>query len=212
MLEGLRGGVYVVNLGFRDNNQQDIRTGWEMVERNVGRLSAMILDMLRCAKDRTPRLLPVDLAKVLREVIALHRTRAEEFGIGLECAIPEPLEILGEAKEIHSMLTNLVGNAIDACNADQDEGKRHRVTARLAQAGAMAVIEVEDNGVGMKAELQQVLFHDLVSTKGSGGTGLGLLVSHKVAEEHGGTIAVWTEPGQGARFTVRIPVHIQKGL
>ncbi len=203
VLEGLRGGVYIVNLGFRDNNHEDVRTGWEMVERNVARLSSMILDMLRCAKDRTPRPLPISMTKVVREVIALFAPRAAGFGVALEHEASSDIEVLGEEKELHSLLANLVSNAIDACNADQDEQKTHRVLVRLAREGDEAIVEVEDNGIGMEPDVRQALFHDMVSTKGSSGTGLGLLVAHKIASEHGAKIGVRSEPGKGSLFTAR---------
>ena len=62
-----------------------------------------------------------------------------------------------------------------------------------------------DTGFGMDAETRTKLFTMFFSTKGSNGTGLGLLVSHKVATEHGGTISVTSEPGAGSTFTVTIP-------
>ncbi len=81
VLEGLRGGVYIVNLGMRDNNQKDIKAGWEMVQRNVGRLSTMILDMLYCAKKRSPRQTPVALQAVAKEVVELFAAKAGQFNI-----------------------------------------------------------------------------------------------------------------------------------
>jgi signal transduction histidine kinase len=209
ILEGLRGGVYVVNLGFRDNKQEDIRTGWDMVQRNVGRLSAVILDMLYCARERSPRRLPLSLPKLIQEVAALFASRAAEFRIKLEIQANEPLEILGEPKDIHSLISNLITNAIDACNADQDEQNTHRVTVRAYHDKDDTVIEVEDDGVGMDSATRNALFKGMVSTKGNSGTGLGLLMSQKVATEHGGSIKVASELGKGSVFTVRLPMRQQ---
>jgi len=207
ILEGLRGGIYIVNLGFRDNRQEDLRTGWEMVERNVGRLSAMILDMLYCSRERSPRQLRVSLAAVAREVMGLFAPRAAQHSITLDSTIdPDAGVILGEPKDIHSLLSNLLGNAIDACLSDDSEDKSYHVALRVSRQGSWGVIEVEDNGAGMDAETRSKLFTMYFSTKGAFGTGLGLLVSHKVATEHGGTIAVRSEPGQGSTFTVRLPL------
>jgi PAS domain S-box-containing protein len=209
MLEGLRGGVYVTNLGFRDNNQEDIRTGWAMVERNVGRLSAMIMDMLYCAKDRSPRRLPVLLPALAREVVALFAPRAKDVSVKLEAEIAEKMDtLLGEPRDIHSLICNLISNALDACVTDQNEQKDYRVVLRVFQESSQAVIEVEDNGAGMDQETQDRLFTMFFSTKGTFGTGLGLLVAQKVASEHGGTIAVKSAPGEGSRFTVRLPLEV----
>jgi len=207
ILEGLRGGIYIGNIGFRDNNQEDIRAGWEMVERNVSRLSAMILDMLYCAKDRSPRRLPVSLAAVSREVIGMCAQRAAQHSISIESdlAAGGPT-VLGEPRDIHSLLSNLVGNAIDACLSDQNENKNYRIQVRIFQQGEEAIVEVADNGAGMDAETRGKLFTMFFSTKGTFGTGLGLLVAHKVVSEHGGSIAVQSELGQGSVFTVRLPL------
>lgn len=209
ILDGLRGGVYVVNLGFRDQNQEDIRTGWDMVQRNVGRLSSVIMDMLHCAKDRSPRPSPVSLPAAVHEAVALFAPRAREFHIDLEARIDSPVEILGEPKDIHALVSNLLSNAIEACNADEDDQKVHHVVARVFQDKGAAVIEVEDNGAGMDPATRNALFHEIVSTKGSAGTGLGLVTSQKVATEHGGSIAVQSEPGKGSVFTVRLPARPQ---
>ena len=211
ILEGLRGGIYIANLGFRDNNQQDIRTGWEMVERNVRRLSPMILDMLYCAKERSPRRLPVSLPAVTREVLELYSPRCQQSSIKIEAEVAQDVGmILGEQKDIHALLSNLIGNALDACLSDQDEEKAYCVKVKVFQEAHRAVIQVEDNGAGMDEETRSKLFTRLYSTKGTFGTGLGLLVSHKVATEHGGTISVQSTPGAGSTFTVRFPLATQE--
>jgi len=211
ILEGLRGGIYIGNLGFRDNNIEDIRTGWQMVERNVGRLSGMILDMLYCAKDRSPRHLPISLANVARELTETHPTRAAQHSIALESHLDGNLGIVGEPKDIHSLLSNLLGNAIDACLSGQTEDRAYRIALRLFSQDGHAVIEVEDNGAGMDEETRAKLFTMFFSTKGTFGTGLGLLVAHKVVTEHGGSIAVRSQPGEGSVFTVRLPLAQDSG-
>ena len=208
VLEGLRGGVYIVNLGFRDGNQEDVRTGWSMVERNVKRLSGMVLDMLYCAKERSPRRLPVRVAEVCRESVNLLEPRARECGVRIEADLPDPeVTIFAEPKDIESLVSNLVVNALDACCSDQTPEKAHRVVVRAMRRPGEVVIEVEDNGIGMDEETRGKLFTAFFSTKGAFGTGLGLLVAHKVAAELGGGVSVRSEPGQGATFTVRFPVQ-----
>jgi signal transduction histidine kinase len=206
ILEGLRGGVYIVNLGFRNNNQEDVRTGWEMVERNVGRVSGLIMDMLYCARERSPRRVPVSLPAVVGEVIELFLPRTRSVGIALQARVSEDINTIpAEPKDIHSLISNLVANAIDACCSDQNEQKEHRVVVRVFRDAAGAVIEVEDNGAGIDEETRGKLFTVFFSTKGTFGTGLGLLVSHKVATEHGGSISVKSTAGEGSVFTVRLP-------
>jgi PAS domain S-box-containing protein len=207
ILEGLRGGIYIVNLGFKNDNRRDIDTGWDMVQRNVARLSSVIMDMLYCAKKRAPRHVPVSLPAVLKEVAALFAAKAQQFHIQLGLETEEGIEIPGEPKEIHGLISNLIANAIEACNADQDEQKTHHIQAKVFRQETQAVIEVEDDGPGMDAATRNALFKDMVSTKGSAGTGLGLVMAQKVATEHGGTIMVRSEPGKGSVFTVRLSLR-----
>jgi signal transduction histidine kinase len=146
------------------------------------------------------------LPAVLKEVVGLFSGKAEQFHIQLGLEAEERIDILGEPKEIHGLISNLIANAIEACNADQDEQKTHRIQAKVFRHEAEAVIEIEDDGPGMDAATRNALFKDMVSTKGSTGTGLGLLMSQKVATEHGGTIMVRSEPGKGSVFTVKLPI------
>ncbi|MBM3744736.1 MAG: PAS domain S-box protein [Acidobacteria bacterium] len=207
VLEGLRGGVYVVNLGLRDNSQADIRTGWEMVQRNVERLSAMIMDMLYCAKPRAPRQVPVSLPEVTRAALQLYATRAKDLGVTLEADIDDSVpSVPGEPRDIHSLISNLLGNAVDACCADEDKRKKPRVLVRIGREDQQAVIQVTDNGTGMDEETRGKLFNMFFSTKGAAGTGLGLVVARKVAAEHGGAISVESTPGEGSTFTVKLPL------
>jgi signal transduction histidine kinase len=101
----------------------------------------------------------------------------------------------------------LVSNAIDGCRFDLDETKDgHTITMRceLDDDGA-TVIEVEDDGGGIPEEFSQKVFEDFFSTKGTEGTGVGLLVVQKVAQEHGGNVNFSSAPGKGTKFRITIP-------
>ena len=108
---------------------------------------------------------------------------------------------------IHNLLCNLVANAIDACRFDPASDKGgHRIVLRCSTNGGNAtVFEVEDNGAGIPEDLNTKVFQDFFSSKGTEGTGIGLLVVQKVAEEHGGKVSFESTPGEGTRFTVLIP-------
>jgi signal transduction histidine kinase len=86
--------------------------------------------------------------------------------------------------------------------------KRHRVTIKTTlEEDTHIRFDIEDNGVGMTDEIRSKLFTSFFSTKGVKGTGLGLLVTRKLIEEHNGTVDVSSTPGKGTVFTVRIPMH-----
>jgi signal transduction histidine kinase len=108
-----------------------------------------------------------------------------------------------DPSDIHTCLANLVSNAIDACKASGKE--ECAVSLRVKQEGRSLVFEVEDTGCGMEPEIKEKVFSSFFTTKGLAGTGLGLLVTKKIVREHGGSIEVASEPGEGSRFRLELP-------
>jgi signal transduction histidine kinase len=101
---------------------------------------------------------------------------------------------------------NLMTNAIDACLFVEDTGKRWLVRMKTTREKDNRIrFEVEDNGAGMSKEVRGKLFTSFFSTKGHRGTGLGLMVTRKLIEEHQGTVEVKSQVGKGTTFTVRLP-------
>jgi len=216
ILMGLEGGIFVVNTGMESGDQETTSEGWKMVERNVVRISRTVKDLLFCAKSREPRLedgvLAHDIVADVHELFG-ERLAGEEIEIRVEQADPQCSGTF-DPDGIHSLLCNLVSNAIDACRFDPDEGKReHHITLRCAREGDdTVVLEVEDDGSGIPEELSDRVFQDFFSTKGTEGTGVGLLVVQKIAEEHGGSVSFTTEPGRGTTFRVALPVRPPSGV
>jgi signal transduction histidine kinase len=125
------------------------------------------------------------------------------FHFDLEAQLPW---LQADPQGIHRCLLNLLTNAIDAIDEERGE---IRLTTRTA--GESILISVEDNGVGIPPEARQEIFKVFYSTKGNRGTGLGLAVTKKIVEEHGGGITVDSAPGQGSRFTIRLPLPDRTG-
>jgi signal transduction histidine kinase len=137
-----------------------------------------------------------------REVADLCREQIEarqvKFHLDLEAKLP-PIRV--DHQGIHRCLLNLLTNAIDA--VDEARGEVRLVTRA---EGESILVSVEDNGVGIPPEARQQIFEIFYSTKGNRGTGLGLAVTKKIVEEHGGSITVDSALGQGSRFTIRLPL------
>jgi signal transduction histidine kinase len=88
-----------------------------------------------------------------------------------------------------------------------DDGeKEHKVTVTVRRSEPWMVIEVSDNGIGMDRETREKIFSLFFSSKGLKGTGLGLFISNKIVDKHGGSIEVESEVGKGTKFIVRIPL------
>jgi PAS domain S-box-containing protein len=209
ILMGLEGGIFVVNTGLESDDREAIAEGWEMVERNVQRVTRIVKDLLYCAKDRAPNFVSgIQPHDMVREVCELFAGRMADADIELRLEIGER-ERAGtfDPEGIHNLLCNLVANAIDACRFDPSPDKGHHfIAVRCHQNGdGSTVLEVEDNGAGIPDEMNNRVFEDFFSTKGSEGTGIGLLVVQKVAEEHGGGVAFRSKPGHGTTFTVTLP-------
>jgi len=206
LLTGLDGGIYMVNSGFERDKPERVKQGWKMVQRNVDRIRSMVLDILYYAKDRELTVEPICLADMIGDLKDGVAKKAREIDVGVDFSIPEETGVFdGDSQAIRAMLINLIENSLDACRADDAE-KNHgvRVTARRSEP--YMVIEVADNGIGMDRETREKIFSLFFSSKGLKGTGLGLFISNKIVDKHGGTIEVDSEPGEGTTFTVRIPL------
>jgi signal transduction histidine kinase len=132
---------------------------------------------------------------------------AKEHDIVLAKDIEENLpQVWLDPEGIYRCLVNLVTNAIDACKEVSRTHKRPEVVLRSLKPDNWAVMyEVEDNGCGMDKETGSRVFQSFFSTKGSRGTGLGLMITKKIIEEHGGIIEMETEKGRGTKFHIVLP-------
>ena len=205
LLNGLAGGMYLVDSGFVKGDEERVDKGWSTVKRNVDRIKAMVSDILYYAKDRTPLWEPVDPTELAEEVVGLLEQRATDKDVALELSTdPETGEIEGDPQALRAMLTNLVENALDACRLDNKKDA-HRVAVSATGTTDGARLRIQDNGVGMDRETVKKAFTIFFSSKGASGTGLGLFIAHKIAEAHGGAIELTSEPGVGTTVTVTLP-------
>jgi PAS domain S-box-containing protein len=208
ILHGLKGGSYMVNIGINKDNTEKLKTGWNMVQRNIARTSDLVQDLLSYSKERQPEIAPCRPNEIVQEVCELMQAVAKENYVTLEMNLSAELdEVLMDQRSLHRSLLNLVTNAIDACRDDPTPGKTHQVLVTTAVDPDNYVrFDVQDNGSGMSEEVRSKLFSSLFSTKGPQGTGLGLLVTSKLIEEHKGAITVDSELTKGTTFSIRLPL------
>jgi PAS domain S-box-containing protein len=204
IITGLEGGMYVMRSGLARGRKERVDSGWQMLERNVERISVMARNLLSFSKGHTPDVRIADPNALAREIVEFYADAAARVGVEIvarcdETAAPAALD----AREIHSCLANLVSNAIDACQ--MSERKSGHVELRTREQAGALVFEVADDGVGMDVEVKRKIFTTFFTTKGSSGTGLGLLLTRKVVQEHGGSVEVDSELGRGTCFRIVLP-------
>ena len=207
ILFGLKGGVYLVNTASKENETDSLKTGWDIVERNMGRISDLVLDLIEYSKESELEYEPCFLNELANKVCAATEARAKEYSVDIiKDFDPSLREVLLDAKGIHRCLLNLVSNAIDACLFDTSKEKQWVVRVRtILDNDGTVRFEVSDNGCGMDEEVKEKIFTSFFTTKEGRGTGLGLLITQKIVQEHGGTITVESQPGKGSTFTTRLP-------
>ncbi len=205
ILQGIRGGSYLIEMGLAEHDESLTRKGWGIVEKNQTKISNLVMDMLTFSKEREPDLSPSDMNRVVADVIELMQSRAGEESVQLRWhpAIEMPTLVF-DPEGIHRAVLNVVTNAIDAASEGDESGEVDVTTEYSAEGGIVRVV-VADNGPGIPPDQRETLFSPFVSTKKSRGTGLGLPVSQKIVQEHGGRILVESTPGQGTRLTLELP-------
>jgi signal transduction histidine kinase/molybdopterin converting factor small subunit len=203
LLSGLDGGIYLMETGFKDDNMDRLKQGWDMVQRKVDRIRSMVMNILYYAKDREIYWQPIDIEEITESVRDVLESRAEAHGVELRASAEEGV-FEGDQHSIHSLLVNILENSIDACRLG-GEGPPRVVSMTARLDGDSAIFEIEDNGVGMDRETKEKAFSMFFSSKGAAGTGLGLFIANKIVQNHGGSIEIDSAPGVGTRFTVRLP-------
>ena len=209
ILQGIRGGSYLIEMGLSSHDEAVVRKGWNMVERNQTKISSLVMDMLTFSKDREPDPVPSDMNQLVGEVVELMQARAAELSVSLEFQPAEVMPILTfDPEGIHRAVLNVITNALDAC--EKQENAAVRVAAEYLPTEGLVRVLVDDNGPGIPPEEIDKIFAIFVSGKGSRGTGLGLPVSQKILKEHGGRIVVTSAPGTGSRFTLELPALLSE--
>lgn len=204
VLQGLKGGSSLIQTGLDSGDMALTRRGQSILERNLGRVYDLVLDMLSYAKSREPLREEVVIADLINDLVELMRPRAETQGQRLEAnPIPPDLLCWIDEEGIHRAVLNLITNALDALAGF--EGGLVQVETHYHKETDTLTITVRDNGPGISEEDLPGLFELFSSTKGSKGTGLGLPVSQKIVREHGGQIEVESKIGIGTTFRIEIP-------
>ena len=207
ILHGLKGGSYLVDIGINKEDSVKLKKGWEMIKRNVGRTSNLVMDLLSYAKEREPEYENCNPNEIAEDVCGLVQDKARENDVAIIKEFDKTIgEVSMDPNTLHEVLLNLMSNAVDACLFDENMDKNWQVRLVTTKAdGNLIKFDIIDNGAGMDKEVMQKLFTSFFSTKGHRGTGLGLMVTRKLIEEHMGKINVDSQPGRGTTFSFYLP-------
>jgi signal transduction histidine kinase len=208
ILQAMRGGADVVELGIKNSNLTQAGKGWRIVDRNLERIYNLTMNLLAYSKTREPKLEMINPRVLIEECLELIAPMANEKGVMAVADVDRDHPAIPiDPDGLHQILVNLLSNALDAI----EPGKGLiRVVCRYDAENRQTVIEVIDNGTGIQPSMMPHLFELFHSTKGNRGTGLGLAVAKKIVDEHEGSITVKSAPGEGTTFTLRFPVYHAK--
>ena len=232
ILQGIRGGSFLIHTGLKEHDETLVVKGWNIVEKNQTKISDLVLDMLTFSKERVPVWTFASFNDVISDAIELMRGRANDLEIDLEY-YPDPSipAFYFDKEQIHRAIVNLIGNALEASKnyvpeqsdknktATESPGKPRRfprgrveVTLKYDAESKRVFVIVDDVGPGVPVESRETIFRPFASKNKSGGTGLGLAVTNKIVQEHKGKITIDDSPLGGARFSVDLPLVLEKPI
>lgn len=202
IVSGLNSSADLIDMGLEKENLDVLRRAWPVLKRSTKRISNFVQDMLSFSKPRIPLRERCTIKSIVEEA---HETFAELF-VQRDVAViidldDAPDSVNVDPQGIYRCLLNLLSNAADAVPPDGGQ----IFIYGCAAAGGGVELRVEDNGSGVHAEEREQIFAPFYSTKGSKGTGLGLAVTRKIVEEHGGSITLDAAPTGGACFRILLP-------
>jgi signal transduction histidine kinase len=170
----------------------------------LDRVERSISHVLRFARDEEMSLQEMALPEVLDSALETFRDRVARNGVAIERDVATDGAIRGDPEKLRRVLINLIGNALDALEQAQTPKPRIEVTAGENLAGTEVWLRVRDNGPGIEPETLQKIFSPFYTSKRDG-TGLGLALSKKVMDAHGGSLEASSTPGAGAEFLLTFP-------
>ena len=193
--------TYASFLQKRSGGDPETQRDLEVIVRETKRCREIVRGLLDFARQSPPERRPTDLNEVVRHGVAIvmNQLAIDRVALQLDLA-PDLPPVPADANQIQQVVVNLLINAADAIG---ERGGAIQVRTRAVDERAELI--VEDSGQGISREAIDHLFEPFFTTKGTRGTGLGLAVTWRIVESHGGGIQVESEVGHGTRFTVRLP-------
>ncbi len=175
----------------------------QIIIRQISRITRTVRNLLDFAKRREPKLREIDVTEVVDGAMALLDTELERTGVTVHRDLEGPLLIRGDPDLLHQLFVNLLMNASQAMELASSEQRTILIRGRARDR--RVEVEVVDSGPGVPADSAAQVFSPFYTTKPQG-TGLGLAVARRVAEEHGGRLTLEPEEQAGACFRLEFPM------
>jgi two-component system sensor histidine kinase SenX3 len=192
------------------DDPQEVRRFGTRIFNEANRLGTLVTELIALSRlqgaERLPELGTVEVDEVVHEALARCRLAAESANIEITADPPSGLLLNGDATLLITALSNLLDNAVSYSPAGSP------VSVSRGRVSGLVEIAVTDRGLGIASEHQERVFErffriDQARSRSTGGTGLGLAIVKHVAANHGGDVQLWSKPGTGSTFTLRIPAH-----
>ncbi len=175
----------------------------------LDRVERSVAHLLRYAREEDVRMVEFVMGDLVDSALETFRDRIRNAGVDLHFDVGHRETLRGDPEQLRRVLINLFGNALDALEDASVPSPRLEITSGENLAGTECWVRVADNGPGIDPETLGKIFSPFHTSK-QRGTGLGLALSKKVVDAHGGSIEAHSEPGRGASFTITIPKHAER--
>jgi signal transduction histidine kinase len=203
VLNGLKGGEYIIARAIKNTDHEKMHKGLSVLHSSIGHVEKLTYDMLYYTGDRSLELKPVNPNEIMQEVVDSLEEIAARKDVEIRSRLDNNMiSIPLDRHALYRSLLNLATNAIDACLESE---RVNIITLQSILKNNYILLTVEDNGIGMSPEALRRVGEKFFTTKRSSGTGLGLAVTKKIVEKHGGTLEIESVLGKGSAFHLRLP-------
>ncbi|RMG04623.1 MAG: hypothetical protein D6726_03025 [Nitrospirae bacterium] len=183
-----------------EEDTEGIKRDLEIIESESLRAREIVQQLLEFSRKRKLEIVEADLKKIIEEVLMLVSPSIKASKIKVDKELNDIPGVLMDANQIKQVLLNLINNAVQA----MPDGGRLGIKAEVV--GDEIMVSVSDTGMGIPSDVLQRIFEPFFTTKKDKGTGLGLPISYRIVQEHGGRIEVKSTPGKGSVFRVVLPL------
>ena len=202
ILQGLRGGTDAVAVALQKDDLEMAGRGWNVLARNLDRIQSLTMNMLGFVRSRAFDIERVNFEELMTEVSELLVSQTTRADVRLEITLSETLPPVPlDASAMLQAMLNLLSNAIDAT----PRGGLVTLNAEYDSEKDAFLIDVKDSGRGIDPQIRERLFEPFVTSKGQRGTGLGLVVSRRILEQHQGTLECLESGASGTVMRMILP-------